>query len=261
MKKLASIISVCTVCFVRTEAQDAPIDAPPPGNRPAVACLFVSQADLPDYLIPRENTGPAELSGWVMESTPEAPGIVFTEEKSGLFFTELTQTLTDAVSSTHTFTLEVWLKPEFISLDGPARIISISDGTNVQSRNLTLGQSGSRYVVRIRTDSRSTENGFLVQEHTTHRDCLANEDQYVAVVYERCPHCGTALLSVFVDGKLEMEHREMNGTLSSWNPAMPFVVGNESSLDRQWLGAIRLFTFYERALSPEEIQQHAQLEF
>ena len=48
----------------------------------------------------------------------------------------------------------------------------------------------------------------------------------------------------------------LGSDFSNWDPAFPFQLGNEASLDRPWLGKIYLAAIYDRVLSSEEIDSH-----
>lgn len=43
---------------------------------------------------------------------------------------------------------------------------------------------------------------------------------------------------------------------SNWDPAFPLQLGNETTLDRPWLGSIFLFAIYDRVLTQDEIVNH-----
>ena len=65
--------------------------------------------------------------------------------------------ITDAVKRSGGLTIEAWIKPASDRQNGPARIVSLSADSG--QRNLTLGQDGKRYDVRLRTTATST-NGI-----------------------------------------------------------------------------------------------------
>ncbi|MCP4812872.1 MAG: LamG domain-containing protein, partial [Planctomycetaceae bacterium] len=54
-------------------------------------------------------------------------------------------------------TVEAWVRPANTKQEGPSRILTFS--SNSSNRNLTLGQEGNRFDVRLRT-TRTTKNGF-----------------------------------------------------------------------------------------------------
>ena len=46
--------------------------------------------------------------------------------------------------------------------------------------------------------------------------------------------------------------------LINWNPNYTFVLGNETSNNRLWLGQIKLVAIFDRALTPAQILQNYQ---
>ncbi|MCB0744179.1 MAG: immunoglobulin domain-containing protein, partial [Ignavibacteriae bacterium] len=66
------------------------------------------------------------------------------------------QRIYDVCTETNEITLEAWITPKNLTQTGPARIMTFSqDGDN---RNFTLGQSGNKYSVRLRT-TETNNNG------------------------------------------------------------------------------------------------------
>ena len=61
--------------------------------------------------------------------------------------------INEAVRQSGAISIEAWIKPANLSQAGPARIVTISRDTGV--RNVTLGQKGRAYEVRLRTTATS----------------------------------------------------------------------------------------------------------
>src|SRR5687768_8851362 len=97
----------------------------------------------------------------------------------------------DSVKKSGAISIEVWIKPENATQNGPARIISLS--ADPGHRNFTLGQDGARYDVRLRTE-KTGENG--IPSLATPENVLTAALTHV--VYTR-DSAGTA--TIFVDGK------------------------------------------------------------
>src|SRR5690606_691804 len=57
--------------------------------------------------------------------------------------------LVERLTATNEVTLEVWMTPANVQQDGPARIISMGEGTKL--RNFTLGQDATNLAVRLQT--------------------------------------------------------------------------------------------------------------
>jgi glycopeptide antibiotics resistance protein len=87
--------------------------------------------------------------------------------------------LVEAVRATDELSVEVWMAPQNITQDGPARIISLSRDSG--ARNFTLGQEGADIHFRLRTPA-SGNNGTPVVLKTTNR-VLTPEPIHVVVTY------------------------------------------------------------------------------
>jgi len=66
---------------------------------------------------------------------------------------EPAQKVIDAVRKSGAISIEAWIRPTNTTQAGPARIVTISRDTGV--RNVTLGQKGTAYEVRLRTTATS----------------------------------------------------------------------------------------------------------
>ena len=158
----------------------------------------------------------------------------------------------EALRKSGQMTLEAWLEPASLEQGGPARIVSLSAGT-ADERNFTLGQQGSRYILRLRTATVEAEKGFRVGEWGTPRDAVVLDRHHLVVTYGVCAHCGAAAFRIFVNGQPIVERTDMRGDFSTWDGEFPLLVGNESTLDRPWGGRFFLLALYSRALSGEEV--------
>jgi VanZ family protein len=111
--------------------------------------------------------------------------------------------------------------------DGPARIFTISRGTEI--RNLTIGQEGDDLDVRVRSD-RTDANGlpsYVVKDvfRTSLRRRIA-----VRIAQE--------WVRVVVDGVPRIEDRLPRPSFLRWDPSFRFALGNEVFGRRPWLGEI-----------------------
>jgi hypothetical protein len=151
--------------------------------------------------------------------------------------------LTEAIRATGEFTIEAWVTPANTDQAGPARMVSLSSGAS--QRNVTLGQDGGRYEVRLRSTATSA-NGLpgvnsVAGSAGTRR---------THVVYSRNAE-GEARL--WVDGK-ERGSGKVGGDLSNWDDGFQLLLANESTLDRAWRGTFHSIAIYNLALSPEELE-------
>ena len=152
--------------------------------------------------------------------------------------------ITDAVKRSGGLTIEAWIKPANDRQNGPARIVSISADSG--QRNLTLGQDGKRYDVRLRTTTTST-NGIpsTTSAHEVVNTALTH------VVYTRD---GAGDVRIYINGRQDAS-RNVAGNLTTWNDGFPLVLANELTGDRPWLGEFRLVAIYGRALDTREVRQ------
>ncbi|MCA9074123.1 MAG: DUF1553 domain-containing protein [Planctomycetaceae bacterium] len=154
--------------------------------------------------------------------------------------------LVEAVRSANALTVEVWLRPQDDRQTGPARIVSFSAGPG--TRNLTVGQDGNRFDVRLRTTKTST-NG-IPSTATPERTVKAGELTHF--VYTRD---ASGAVHLYVNGE-SVVSTKVEGDLSNWDDGYPLLLANESSGDRPWLGELHLVALYDRALTPSEVEQN-----
>lgn len=151
--------------------------------------------------------------------------------------------LFDAMLKGDGITLEIWLSPENVYQDGPARIVSYSIDTS--NRNFTLGQVGRDLIFRLRT-TKSDLNG---QPELFVKDVfISNTLQHVVVTYDSSKE------AVYVNSRRLIKTSICNeGKFSNWDPSYFLVLGNEVTGNRAWLGRIYNVAIYNRALSHREI--------
>lgn len=154
----------------------------------------------------------------------------------------------DACRASNEITLEAWIQPSNTSQDGPARIVSISNSKT--QRNVTLGQGmhgdlpADLYMARLRTTQTST-NGLpaVVSPAGSAANFLTQ------VVYTRDKHNRATL---YINGQ-DRGVLEVGGDFSTWDSQMPFLLGDELSEDRPWLGLFKLVAVYSRSLQAVEV--------
>lgn len=150
-----------------------------------------------------------------------------------------------AVKQSGELTMEAWIKPGDIQQTGPARIVSLSSDTS--QRNVTLGQDGSKFDVRLRTTA-TTDNGMpsiATPENTA-------KTELVHLVYCR-DKSGT--VRMYLNGK-QVAAQQLDGQLSGWNDDFRLSLANELTGDRPWRGELHLIGIYGRALSPDDVAQN-----
>jgi hypothetical protein len=178
-------------------------------------------------------TEPSDVS-WISGGGIELTSSTILE--SGVAATKLYNALTD----TDEMTLECKFAPANTTQDGPARIVSYSSGTNY--RNFTLGQED--FEIRQRIKTTSTDNNGT-PEVASGSVLSADTTKHVIVTYDGDN------VKLYVDGSLETTTAR-TGTFN-WNSGYEFVMGNETSNDRPWLGELYRVAIYDRALSSTQV--------
>lgn len=156
--------------------------------------------------------------------------------------------ITKACAASNEITLEAWLKPANRTQDGPARIATLS--LDASTRNFTLGQSATKYDVRLRTTA-TTRNGLPSLE-TTEGTVTT---QLTHVVFT---HSASGERKLYVNGA-ERAAGTIGGDLSNWEGSFRFALGNEISGGRPWLGELYLVAVYDRVLRPEEVRLNFEI--
>ena len=150
--------------------------------------------------------------------------------------------LFQSIRKANAVTVEAWVHPADLSQNGPARILTFSTGTT--SRNVTLGQDGGKFDVRLRT-TRRDKNGL--PSVASPIGSLKTSLQHVVYTRDRN---GTA--AFYIDGQ-SVTSGKVDGDLSNWDASFRFALANEFNGDRPWLGAYYRVAVYARSLSAAEI--------
>lgn len=159
--------------------------------------------------------------------------------------------LTDACRQSNEITVEAWIKPSNVTQEGPARVVSISNDTT--NRNFTLGQGlwgdqpSDVFDFRLRTTNTDNNGAPSV---TTPAGTATTELQHV--VYTRTAQGD---VSVYINGAQVAVARVM-GDFSNWNSSYPFLLGDERTDGRPWLGSYYLVAVFSRALNAVEVKQN-----
>jgi hypothetical protein len=183
-------------------------------------------------------SGPVEwFGGW---------GLNFSGGK-GQASTAASAKLRSMINATGEYTIEAWVAPGNV-VQEDMRIVSYSAGT--MQRNFNLGQTMYNYDFFNR-DSSSDENGNPQLSTPNADEVLQATLQHVVATFD--PVEGR---KIYVNNLLVAEENAPGGTLTDWDDTFAFVLGNEVSSDRDWMGVIRLVAVYNRALSAQQIQQN-----
>jgi VanZ family protein len=155
---------------------------------------------------------------------PTADGMAFDGGTAAVRSREPVTDLIDAVDETEAFTVTMVFTPETLDQEGPARLLTISEGTRPADMNLQIGIHYRWLSLRIRSAC-DTWNWMALSS-------LPEGEVRLAVTYDN----GT--IDAYING-LHTGHAELEGgDIGSWEPARPLVVGNEVTLNRGFLGTI-----------------------
>lgn len=248
----ASFLGMCSCVLAQDPAPEA---APVARVSEGLVALYRFDAPAPDGVIEdiSESLEPLDLvvnPGATAEVSVVDGAVVFGPSGEprvpGVFSAWPATALVDAIKGAGKLTLEVWLSSAQERQQGPARIAGISRDS--ASRNVTLGQEGSRFILRLRT-SETDEQGtpeLLAPEKSVKPQAL----QHVVVTFDGY------VATFFVDGQYVSETAHFAGTLQNWDPEMHLALGNEVTGDRKWLGKMHLVAFYADALSDKQVAQN-----
>lgn len=156
--------------------------------------------------------------------------------------------LYDTITTTGEYAIEAWVAPANVTQE-EAYIISYSGSDTV--RNFTLGQTLYNYDAFNRS-STTDENGSPALSTADADEVLQATLQHVVVNFD--PVNGR---SIYVNGVFtDVMDPEAGGDIGSWRNNFAFVLGNETSGNRQWQGVIRQVAVHNRVLTPEQIVQN-----
>lgn len=159
--------------------------------------------------------------------------------------------LIEGCKQSNEVTLEVWISPDNLIQDGPARLLTVSAGATL--RNCTLGQGlwdeqpSDSFNCRLRTTETDLDGMPML---TT--DANAAHMGLTHVVYTRG---GDSVADIYVDGQA-VAQTSVGGDFSNWSDDYRLALANEIGADRPWLGRLHLAAVYDRALDAGEVYRN-----
>ena len=160
--------------------------------------------------------------------------------------TTASRKLAARIKASSAYSLEAWVAPANVTQEGPARIMTYSDGNS--SRNFTLGQTLYNYDFLHRSTT-TDGNGEPALSTADADERLQATLQHVVLTFD--PVNGRR---IYVNGAFTGDEDSSDpGSLSGWDDSFVFILGNEASGDHQWEGIVRFAAVYDRALTQEEI--------
>ncbi|HUK02561.1 MAG TPA: LamG domain-containing protein [Steroidobacteraceae bacterium] len=162
--------------------------------------------------------------------------------------TTASKKLFDAITSSGEFSIEAWSNAANVA-QTDAYLVSYSGG--VATRNMTLGQHAFQYEAFARSSVTNTNGAPSMLTDPTKMLAQAAL-QHVVLTYD--PVNGRKL---YVNGVPTGDvDAKGGGTLANWDDTFALVLGNETSGNRQWMGALRMVAIHNRALTLPQIQQN-----
>jgi len=156
--------------------------------------------------------------------------------------------LAKLIQGTGEYSIEAWVAPGNV-VQEDMRIVSYSGG--LMARNFALGQTMYNYDFFNRS-SNTDANGEPGLSTPNADEVLQATLQHVVATFD--PVAGR---KIYVNGELKAQlDPAPGGTLGEWDNSFAFVLGNEVSGNRNWMGVIRLVAIFNRALTPTQIKQN-----
>jgi hypothetical protein len=156
--------------------------------------------------------------------------------------------LTKLIQQTGEYSIEAWVAPGNV-VQEDMRIVSYSGGT--MARNFNLGQTMYNYDFFNRS-STTDQNGEPGLSTPNAAQVLQATLQHVVATFD--PVAGR---KIYVNGALKASMDPTpGGTLNEWDDTFAFVLGNEVSGTKNWMGVIRLVAIFNRALTLDQIKQN-----
>lgn len=149
----------------------------------------------------------------------------------------------EVLSHSGQLSLDVVLQTDSLDQFGVANIFSLA--RNSMNRNFSLAQEGNALVFRLRTTE--TDHGCLRSSLVVPQVFEPNHKLHIAVTYDG------EVTSLYVDGELFAESKELRGGFSNWDYDHLLVIGDLPPGGDGWAGRIWNITLYDRALNADEV--------
>lgn len=156
--------------------------------------------------------------------------------------------LAKRLRSSDEFSVLVWIRPENLEQEGPARILTFSK--NSSERNFTVGQEKDRFEIRLRT-TKTGKNGTPGLQ--TPGGSAGTRKTQLVFTWRKG---GDAL--IYLDGR-EVVKKRIGGDLGNWNDTFTLAIGDEMSGSRLWQGDVTTAAIYDVVLTPKEIANNYRI--
>jgi hypothetical protein len=227
------------------DAAVVPIDADPDASVSPEGLVAFYAFDEGSGGVARDSSGfgePLDLFITQQSAVQWLDGALEIVQPTALTSAELATKISTECAQAGAISIEARVVTTDRTLDGPTRIVSMSD--SISERNFTLGTSLERFVFRLRS-TETDLNG--IPSLDSPEEAVTGELLHVAVIGE----VGGGR-KMYLDGALVAED-EVQGDFSTWSDVFQLWVGNEVSFDRPWLGELHELAIYCRARGEEEL--------
>ncbi len=174
-------------------------------------------------------------------------GVRFATAGSAIQSTGAGTKVLTALKNSNALTIEAWVAPANLT-QNDMRIVALALNKEDGGLDVHLAQAADSASCRLRTSVNNSQrlNGagaFTAVDGLRH----------VVITYDAAG--ASPRKRMYVDG-VQIATQTQTGDFSTWNVTYPFVLGNVPTLNKSWLGTMRLVAVYDRALSQAEIQQN-----
>lgn len=211
----------------------------------ALEALYTFESPQPNHILKDTSgaTPPLNLKINNPNAVTQKDGALTVSGKTTILTPKPAARLSNKIKKSGALTIETWITPGKKEQEGPARIITLSEGTS--DRLFTLGQEKTKFDLRFRT-TKTNKNGTPSTSSPASKP-VALKPTHVVFTREQN---GNARL--FVDGK-QVAQKMIAGTLDPWSQPFRLGLANESNGQRPWQGTYHLVALYSRALSSGEV--------
>ena len=152
--------------------------------------------------------------------------------------------MVNAVKSTNELTFEAWLVSAIPDQTEGARVITLSEDN--YNTNLSVIVINHKFIFKLRTTNTDASGEPSLTSSDTTSLSLTH------LVFTRTSN-GTT--KVYING-VQDTSSVLTGNFSNWDNTYRLQIANEFGNPRPWLGTFYLVSVYNRALSPDEVQEN-----
>jgi hypothetical protein len=229
-------------------------DANPLAGRAAGAMLlYLFDEAQGDTIHDRSGLDPAlDLSILYPQAVEWGAGTLAVADENRIWRDTPPERLIRAVQASNELTVEAWIEPAETVVDGPQRILTLSQSSSFQSLMLgqgryATGEDSGTYVLRMRTSDYPADSDPSPVKSGPNTVTVA----LTHLVFARD---SIGVVRIYINGE-QVADEFHTGDFSVWGVDSRHLlgIGNEYDGARQWKGTFHLLALYDRALDPDEI--------